>query len=82
MLIKVDASLANLMAQELTPDQMETVKKQAEAFSLDNAAKVIRIFMSAQQDIKRSPIPSLPIELAVVEVISSKGQIESNKQNV
>jgi len=61
---------------------METVKKQAEAFSLDNAAKVIRIFMSAQQDIKRSPIPSLPIELAVVEVISSKGQIESNKQNV
>ena len=37
MLVKVDSSLVNLMAQELTPDQAEMVKKQAETFSLDNA---------------------------------------------
>lgn len=72
LLVKVDGSLANLMAQELTPDQIEMVKKQAEAFSLDNTARAIRIFMTAQLDIKRSPIPSLPIELAAVEIISSK----------
>ena len=72
MLIKVDSSLANLMAQELTPEQMEIVKKQADVFSLDNVARAIRIFMVAQNDIKRSPIPSLPIELAVVEIINNK----------
>ena len=70
MLLKVDASLESLMAQELTPDQMEIIRKQAEAFSLDSAARAIRIFISAQQDIKRSPIPSLPIELAVVEIVN------------
>jgi len=70
MLIKVDSSLVNLMAQELTLEQMEIVKKQADIFSLDNVARAIRIFMTAQNDIKRSPIPSLPIELAVVEIIN------------
>ena len=70
MLLKVDASLESLMAQELTPDQIEIIRKQAEAFSLDSAARAIRIFISAQQDIKRSPIPSLPIELAVVEIVN------------
>ncbi len=72
MLIKVDSSLANLMAQELTPDQMEIVKKQAAVFSLDNVARAIRIFLIAHNNIKRSPIPSLPIELAVVEIINNK----------
>ncbi len=72
MLIKVDSSLASLMAQELTPDQMEIVKKQADVFSLDTVARAIRIFMVAQNDIKRSPIPSLPIELAIVEIINNK----------
>ena len=72
MLIKVDSSLASLMAQELTPEQMEIVIKQADVFSLDNVARAIRIFMVAQNDIKRSPIPSLPIELAVVEIINNK----------
>jgi len=72
MLIKVDSSLTNLMAQELTPEQMEIVKKQADAFSLNDVAQAIRIFTVAQNDIKRSPIPSLPIELAVVEIINNK----------
>jgi len=72
MLIKVDSSLIDLMAQELTPDQMEIVKKQADVFSLDSVARAIRVFIVAQNDIKRSPIPSLPIELAVVEIINSQ----------
>ena len=75
MLLKVDSSLSELMAQELSPDQFETIKAQAEKFSLDNAARAIKIFMVAQNDIKRSPIPSLPLELAVVEIISNKENV-------
>ncbi|MDO8743452.1 MAG: DNA polymerase III subunit gamma/tau [Candidatus Azambacteria bacterium] len=75
MLLKVDSSLSELMAQELSPDQFETVKVQAEKFSLDNAARTIKTFMVAQNDIKRSPIPSLPLELAVVEIINSKENV-------
>ena len=75
MLLKVDSSLSELMAQELSPDQFETVKAQAEKFSLDNAERAIKIFMVAQNDIKRSPIPSLPLELAVVEIIQNKNSI-------
>lgn len=72
MLIKVDGSLASLMVQELTPEQVEIVAKQAESFSLNEIAQAIRIFTVAQNDIKRSPIPSLPIELAAVEIINNK----------
>ncbi len=75
MLIKVDNSLLNLVAQELSVEQLETVKTQAEKFSLDSAARAIKIFMVAQNDIKRSPIPSLPLELAVVEIISNKESV-------
>jgi len=75
MLIKIDSSLVSLMAQELTPDQMEIIKKQAESFSIESVAQAIKIFMVAQNDIKRSPIPSLPIELAVVEIINNKTAI-------
>lgn len=75
MLLKVDSSLLELMVQELTPDQFETIKTQSEKFSLENAARAIKIFISAQNDIKRSPIPSLPLELAVVEIIQNKTAI-------
>jgi len=68
----VDSSLVDLMSQELTVDQVEIVKKQAESFSLNNVAQAIKIFTNARNDIKRSPIPSLPIELAVVEIINNK----------
>lgn len=71
MFLKVDSSLSELMKQELTPDQFETVKTQAEKFSLENAARAIKIFMTAKNDIKRSSIPSLPLELAVVEIINN-----------
>jgi len=71
MLLKVDDSLSELIKQELTPDQLEVIKKQAEVFSLGSVAQAIKTFIIAQNDIKRSPIPSLPLELAVVEVTSS-----------
>jgi len=73
MLLKIDSSLSELIVQELSPDQFEIIKAQAEKFSLDNAARAIKIFMVAQNDIKRSPIPSLPLELAVVEIINNWG---------
>jgi DNA polymerase-3 subunit gamma/tau len=74
MLVKVDSSLVNLMVQELTPEQAETVKKQAEISPLEKIIEAIKILFIAQNDIKRSPIPSLPIELAAVEIINDKKQ--------
>lgn len=75
MLIKVDNSLLNLVAQELTPDQLEIVKTQADGFTLPKITQALKIFMTAQLDIKRTPIPSLPLELAVVEIINSKENV-------
>ncbi len=69
MLIKIDASLANLMAGELTEEQIETVKKQSETFALADVSRALQILLNASNDMKRTPIPSLPIELALVEII-------------
>lgn len=71
LLVKIDSSLVDLMSRELTQDQIEMVRKQSEVWPIDKAARAIKILMAAHQDIKRSPIPSLPIELAAVEVINN-----------
>ncbi len=82
LFVKVDGSLLNLMSQELTPEQMETVKSQSQNFSLETVSRAVKAFMTAQNDIKRSPVPSLPIELAAVEIANSQNsQIKTQIEN-
>lgn len=53
---------------ELTSEQTNTVNKFANTMETKNLMKIIQSFMQARQDIKISPIPQLPLELAVMEL--------------
>ena len=68
LLISVSKDLSNLIKEELSPEQMNTAKKQAEKFSVEELSKMIEIFIEALYQMKRSSFPQIIVELAVVEI--------------
>jgi DNA polymerase-3 subunit gamma/tau len=58
-----------LIAPELTDEQFRTILEQGQKFSSADFIKIIRLFIRAENEIKFSALPQLPLELAVVELI-------------
>jgi len=67
LFIKVDKNLSSLIGEELTKEQLSVILKQAEAFSLEGLSRIIQLFINAHSSIKYSPLPQIPLELAVME---------------
>lgn len=72
LVLKIDKKLASLIDQELTPEELEKILHQTEQFSLEKLQKMLNIFLETQEKIKRSSFSLLPLELAVIEIISMK----------
>jgi len=68
LLIRVDKDLSKLIKEELSPEQLNTAKKQAEKFSVEELSKTIEIFIETLYRMKRSSFPQIEIELTVVGV--------------
>lgn len=51
----------------LTEEEFARLKVMAGAMGQDRIKKTVEIFLAAQEKIKYSPIPQLPLELAIVE---------------
>ena len=67
MILKVDTSLANLIAAELTKEQLDVITEQGVKFSQPDLIRTIRLFIQAENEVKSADFPQLPLELAVVE---------------
>lgn len=52
----------------MSKEEIQKLKEHSEKLSTESLKKVLEIFLDAQNKIKFSPIPSLPLELAVVEI--------------
>jgi DNA polymerase-3 subunit gamma/tau len=52
----------------LTKEEIERLQEQAEKFKETGLREIINIFLQAQNKMRYSPIPQLPLELAIVEV--------------
>jgi DNA polymerase-3 subunit gamma/tau len=57
----------------LTKEEFGNLKKQVTSLSDQQIQKILNIFLEASGKIKYSPIPQLPIELAIIESIESLG---------
>jgi len=66
-----DAKNDNFMIAGLTEEEFELLKKQTLAMGETKIKKIINIFLLAQEKIKYSPIPQLPLELAIVDACLS-----------
>ena len=67
LILRIDANLVRLAAPELTKEQLDVIIKQGQKFSETDLTKFIRLFIQAENEIRYSNLPQLPLELAVVE---------------
>lgn len=65
-----DAKNDNVMIAGLTDEEFEVLRTQTLAMGEEKIKNIIDIFLEAQGKIKYSPIPQLPLEIALVESCS------------
>jgi len=64
--------MRNLVAPELTEEQFKTILEQGQKFSSADFIKLLRLLIRAENEIKSSVLPQLPLELVVVELVGDK----------
>lgn len=72
MLIKINPDPMNPIIVGLTKEEQEKIRGQAEKFGEKELHLILEIFLGAENKIKYSSIPQLPLELAIVEIIQPK----------
>lgn len=69
MYLKVDDKLSDIVGREMCAEDLAIIKAMAQKFDMPKLKLASRLFLEALQNIKYSPIPELPIELAAVELL-------------
>lgn len=67
--LKTDETLSDIIAHQISEEDLTIVKAMAQKFDMPKLKLSSRLFLEALNNIKYSPIPELPIELAVVELL-------------
>ena len=70
--LKTDPSLARFVENELLPDEIDVINAHLPAYSVSDLARSADIIFTNLQSFKKSPIPQLPLELTVLELINTK----------
>lgn len=72
MLLKINPEPTNPIVVGLTKEEIEKIKSQSANFKIEDLQKALNLFMDAENKMKYSSIPQLPLELAIVEIILPK----------
>lgn len=72
LFLKIDPSLAELFSRELSKDDVAVLAGFAQNFDADRLRLLIKGLMQATPMIKRAVIPTLPVELAILEALLKK----------
>jgi len=68
---KASTNTSDLLSDELTIDQMQVVAEYAKNLETKYIINAIKIFSEARIEMKTTPIPQLPLELAVADLTKS-----------
>jgi DNA polymerase-3 subunit gamma/tau len=71
LLLKINPDL-DLLTINFTKEEKEALKEQVKNLKENDLRKWLKVFLEAQNKIKFSPIPQLPIELAILEITEEK----------
>lgn len=69
LLLKIDKTLLNPLMANLTKEDILQLNEHVKLTNQEFIHKAISVFMQAKSAIKFSPLPQLPLELAIVELI-------------
>lgn len=72
LILQIDPNLENPLLENLTNEAKEKLKSQMNHFGKNNLRRALKIFLEAENKMKYSPIPQLPLELAVVEICQNE----------
>ena len=75
LILKINPDLENPLISGLTKEEKEKLQSQISQLETDKLSQIIRIFLRAENEMKYSPIPQLPLELAIIEY-TNKAQAE------
>ena len=70
MFVKVDEGLTEVIGGEMSEEDLAALKDMTQKFEMPKIQKASKLFLEASNNIKYSPIPELPIEMAVVELVN------------
>ncbi|PIR72455.1 MAG: hypothetical protein COU42_01200 [Candidatus Nealsonbacteria bacterium CG10_big_fil_rev_8_21_14_0_10_36_24] len=73
MLLKINPSAMNPVIIGLTKEEQAKIQNQAEKFTFQELQKALNLFLDAENKMKYSSIPQLPLELAIVDIIPEEG---------
>ena len=74
MILKIDAGLADLIAPELTKEQLSVILEQGKGFQEKDMPGILRVLLEAENSIKIAPYPQIPLEIAIIEIILHFGE--------
>jgi len=72
LLLKIDSQFEDSLISGLTAEEKEKIKEFAEKLSSEEIYQFLEKFMAAENKMKYSSIPQLPLELAIVEICQKK----------
>lgn len=72
MLLKTNPNTKQFLEDETTEEELKTLEKFSSEFDLKKIQKLLESFLRVKEDIKYSPIPTLPIEIIILESINNK----------
>jgi DNA polymerase III subunit gamma/tau len=71
LVMKIVGEKSPIMAA-LTKEQTEKIKTQAGVFNEADLQRIIELFLESENKMRYSPVPQLPLELAIIESIGFK----------
>jgi DNA polymerase-3 subunit gamma/tau len=69
LMFQISPKLKGVVAPELTEEQFEDMINQSKNFESDELKDLLESFISIEQTVKKTSIPLLPIELAVMSIL-------------
>ena len=70
--MKISPDLENVLLAGYTKEQKESMKKQTSLWEERDLQKAVELFLVAENKMKFSYIPQLPLELAIIETTERK----------
>ena len=68
LILKISGTeTANPIVTGLTQEEFQKLKEQTNNFKEEEIRKILNLFIEAENKMKYSPIPQLPLELAIIE---------------
>lgn len=77
LLLRVDPTLADIIKQEMPEEDMAFVQEQGKHFPDSRLRFALSTLVDALMNLRKSPIPQLPLELAMLEIIQQDDNAKS-----